>query len=962
VSALSRDQDALRQSINDLRFQIANAREDLIAEQSLRENSTLTFEQRLNENVSTLRAEIASSLSARFAPLETRGITLASILEREERNDSIIASLQALLDKHDSALSTSIFEFQTYFASEGNARREAASVVENLATLLEQHESAIRMSKAEIVSLRQELGHLQSRTSGVQGETASLASNLQARIEAEESNIRRLEGAATDARREIGALIDGLQAVLQKLSGALGFFEADLADVRSDVSRVEGAQLETRTIMGDELDGLRGVLNDEISARAELASAVSTMARRVEAETAERNAQDARLLGVEAALMALSEEAAKVRMSLEAGMAERQAYASRIANLEIAVEQQKGQIAGLDLRMEERLSEAFTEAATVFRAMAFTTGPLGQVIAQASNLYLNERNNGAVIVASSIPGRRYASGDVDRIVERIATGEISRLYVTIDPPPGGQPSLSCADELAPLFKGMPKSAAILFRASDSESDNAAKLEPAEFCQEAVSALRANLHVIDAVARAHAKNFGSLPVPFDKPSALPDLVPARPHQRSALFLHNNYYHFNVLAAALRKRGWDAVTVSLESPDSPQRQFYHGEDINLFDPDYSAMREKVRGFLATAPERFGSMHFYGQGLASLFPELHDSSPRPGRVPWDFYELRRHRMLIGYMPTGCMDGGRQSDIRRITGGLCGHCVWERQPNVCSDARSQAWAERLEGVCDWIGLEGDWVVGSRAGPKYVRGPVVTTIDEDAWRPDLDVPAAMKLPRHKNEVLVYHAVGNDQSRRRNGRDIKGTGAVVSAVEALRAEGLPVRLIFFSDIASTEIKNYQVQADIVVDQLRYGRYGANARECLMLGRPVIGHIDPRQDGTSEIHPMYEGCPIVEADVESITDVLRQTVRNPAARERAGKLSREFALRWHGSEACAQRYEGVIDRLRQGLAPDSASLYPSVELPKAPPPGSQGSRKTRGSIRASRSTRADNSSVSRNRKS
>jgi hypothetical protein len=295
----------------------------------------------------------------------------------------------------------------------------------------------------------------------------------------------------------------------------------------------------------------------------------------------------------------------------------------------------------------------------------------------------------------------------------------------------------------------------------------------------------------------------------------------------------------------------------------------------------------------------------------------------VPWDFFELRRHRVSIGYVPTGCMDGGRQSDIRRITGGLCGHCIWERESAVCNDARSHAWAERLDSICDWIGLEGDWVVGARTGAKYVRGPVVTTLDENAWRPGITVPASMKLPRHHDEVLVYHAVGNDESRRRNGRDIKGTGAVMAAIETLQKEGLPVRLVFFSDVPSTKIKYYQAQADIVVDQLRYGRYGANARECMMLGLPVIGWIDPRQEDRDDIHRVFEECPIVRANVDTVTDVLRDLVQDRRARERLSVESRKFAVRWHGDEACAERYEKVIDRVQRGLHPDSPDLYPPI---------------------------------------
>jgi hypothetical protein len=38
------------------------------------------------------------------------------------------------------------------------------------------------------------------------------------------------------------------------------------------------------------------------------------------------------------------------------------------------------------------------------------------------------------------------------------------------------------------------------------------------------------------------------------------------KRSVLFLHQSYYHYYYLAKALRKRGWDAIAVSVENPNS------------------------------------------------------------------------------------------------------------------------------------------------------------------------------------------------------------------------------------------------------------------------------------------------------------------------------------------------------------------------------------------------------------
>lgn len=422
----------------------------------------------------------------------------------------------------------------------------------------------------------------------------------------------------------------------------------------------------------------------------------------------------------------------------------------------------------------------------------------------------------------------------------------------------------------------------------------------------------------ALKTGKAQAPSQLPPPFDKPELLPTLLPATPAKKSAVFLHNSYYHFNMLASGLRRRGWDVLTVSIESPESPSRQFYHGEDLNLYHADPTIMRRSISAFFQTVPEKFGALHFYGMGIASFFPE--NASLTSDAVAWDFLELKRHRTIIGYMPSGCLDGARQSSIRTIS-GACRRCVWELRPDVCNEARSAAWTRDVEFLCDWVGLECDWAVDERTGPKYVQGPVVTALDRTVWSPDLVPPEDMAVNRCGGEILVYHAVGNYEARRAQGRDIKGTGAVMAAVERLREEGVRVRLIFATKVPSSRVRFLQVQADIVVDQLNYGRYGANARESLMLGKPVICRLDPQQGGgLPPLRPIAE-APIVSADESRIYAEMRKLVEDRELRLELGKRSRQFALKWHDSDVCAERYERVINRLRDGLVPETPELYP-----------------------------------------
>jgi hypothetical protein len=411
------------------------------------------------------------------------------------------------------------------------------------------------------------------------------------------------------------------------------------------------------------------------------------------------------------------------------------------------------------------------------------------------------------------------------------------------------------------------------------------------------------------------------VPFDQPDTLPAVVPAAPRQRSALFINNSYYQFKYLSSALRARGWDALSVSFEAPDSPSRQFYHGEDLTVFDADPEVMITRIRKLLQDVPERFGAVHFYGQGLATLFPGFSEHSPTPRLIPWDFLELRRHNVIIGYTPSGCLDGATQSSIRTQTDGVCGRCIWELHPEVCSDTQNRAWARKLAALCDVITLEGDHAVDDRVGPKYVKRPVTTALDPEVWQPELSIPEEHRIIRRPEEVLVYHAFGNAKLRQGHNRDIKGSRAVSEAVDRLQKDGMPVRMFFATDLPSKDVRYYQVQADIIIDQLNYGRFGANAREALMLGKPLVTRIIPQQGpGLPDYYPLLDS-PAVNATEETVYDVLRGLIGSPQRRQTMGAIGREYALKWHSAPACAARYERMIERIRTGLPAEGDEMFP-----------------------------------------
>lgn len=387
------------------------------------------------------------------------------------------------------------------------------------------------------------------------------------------------------------------------------------------------------------------------------------------------------------------------------------------------------------------------------------------------------------------------------------------------------------------------------------------------------------------------------------------------RRSVVFLHNSYYHFFFLAAALRRRGWDAISVSIESPDSLNAPFYHGEDVNLYDPDHDAFRGKLDRAFEEIRDRFSMVHFSGDGQMSIFPWCFDTGASRDRIPWDFIALKKAGLKIGYTPAGCNDGISQSSFRHWSGGMCGKCTLEDRPEVCSDRRNLAWGHKCAMFCDLIAGETLPALDYQSGPKVFHEPVTMCVDPEAWHPEIEIPPDIRIERQPGEVLIYHGVGNYFAEHYAGnRNVKGTAAVIAAVDRLKAEGHRVRLIFIHDVPSRMVRFYQAQSDIVVDQLNMGRYGANARESLMLGKPVVGRIvTDEPDGATQLRCLGE-CPIVDADEDTVYEVVKRLVSDPDERRRLGDESRAYALKWHSPDACAARFERVYDGLIAGIPP------------------------------------------------
>jgi glycosyltransferase involved in cell wall biosynthesis len=161
-------------------------------------------------------------------------------------------------------------------------------------------------------------------------------------------------------------------------------------------------------------------------------------------------------------------------------------------------------------------------------------------------------------------------------------------------------------------------------------------------------------------------------------------------------------------------------------------------------------------------------------------------------------------------------------------------------------------------------------------------------------------------ELVVAHAPTD--------RLVKGTAHVISAVEALRQEGVSIRLDLIEDVTHHEALHRLAAADVVVDQLVLGWYGAVAVEAMALGRPVLAYI--RED-EPEDNPFGSKLPIVRTTAGTLAAELRRLAADRAERHALAAAGRRFVEEEHDPRKIARTVlEGLVPLPGDGATPMS----------------------------------------------
>ena len=161
-------------------------------------------------------------------------------------------------------------------------------------------------------------------------------------------------------------------------------------------------------------------------------------------------------------------------------------------------------------------------------------------------------------------------------------------------------------------------------------------------------------------------------------------------------------------------------------------------------------------------------------------------------------------------------------------------------------------------------------------------------------------------------------------RDVKGTAHVIAAVEALRQEGASIRLDLIEHVTHGEALGRLAAADLVVDQLVLGWYGAVAVEAMALGRPVLAYI--RED-EAEDNPFGSRLPIVRTTSETLAADLRGLAADRAARHALGAAGRRFVEEEHDPRQIARTVLDGLVRIPGDAATPASERALSARVPR-----------------------------------
>ncbi len=398
-------------------------------------------------------------------------------------------------------------------------------------------------------------------------------------------------------------------------------------------------------------------------------------------------------------------------------------------------------------------------------------------------------------------------------------------------------------------------------------------------------------------------------------------------RRVLFCGQAYYNAWYLSRSLRSLGWKADLYNWDN--NPKSQiYYHGEDYRLGGNVPETLEAELDFFLMSL-YAYDIVHFSNANGISYGWRVESAVEKEFGKFSTIYLLKALGKKIVYSNNGCLDGVSQTSFSKWgPESACSICRWQNEPSVCSDDCNLAWGKFRNEVADFQCTLGGNRADYNADPRVHEVPEFYCLDPQLWHPNVEIPENYRLPAIGSQgVRLYHAVGHREARTRSdGVNIKSSHIYLPLIQNLKSEGISIDLIEPTGIPNKAVRFLQAQADIFLDMLTYGWFGANAREAMMLGKPVICYIRPQwlEDVRREIPEYAEDLPVVSATPDTVEAVLRDLIADRNKRKEIGRKGRAFAVKWHSAKSGARRFDEIYSRLLK----NDQQLLPAEWFPRS----------------------------------
>lgn len=243
---------------------------------------------------------------------------------------------------------------------------------------------------------------------------------------------------------------------------------------------------------------------------------------------------------------------------------------------------------------------------------------------------------------------------------------------------------------------------------------------------------------------------------------------------------------------------------------------------------------------------------------------------------------RKKIIFQPSGCNEQFLKSDFIKIDDGkMCNNCGYFEKCNEDQGKKSFALIKKYSDLNINYGYF-EYKYFSSETFKF------KSIDLNKWSPNIDVPKKFILHDTKKLRILHSNFLKGSNRVNNEKNIKGTPFIEKAIDRLIDEGFQIEKMIIENIPSRNMRFFQAQADIVIDQLIYGHWGSTAIEAMALGKPVIGYLN--KDWKTfflKTFPENKSLPIIEANCLNIYEVLKGLILDEHLRKTKGVHSRQF---------------------------------------------------------------------------